>query len=372
MFPFYRFHILALAPRRGDKRLSGTRSCRGFALSRRFLVGVAITSFWLAMMVWLWRREAGGGSQLDQMGLSPEVLLVTWNDFDQWMWIEQQGRRLGASRTSIRVESRPDSDARSSLPDYLLDNRWRLNFRLLGMSIPLDAAVHVRMNGRFEMRTLQARARMAGRLFTLQSFVEERNLFYEARIQADLAPTSGSVDLAGLGMPLLPGMGDAGGLPLLQDREIRGRAPLKGPMMLGDVIAPILVRRGNLAKGQAWQTRVSDPIGGLIDQTIHVRVEDQETIHIGNASVLAWRLSENTDTLQSLAWYDASGNLLRRQAYGDLVMERAEVVEVLAADPAFRKEPDFEPIDRARIQSNLDPALDGKPIQSLLPALPGI
>jgi hypothetical protein len=300
------------------------------------------------------------------MGLSPEVLLVNWNEVDEWMWIEQQGSRLGVARTTIRVETLPENHRSGALPDYFMDNRWRLKFRVMGLSLPVDAATHVRMNGNLEMETLQARVRIAGRMITLQSFVEQNSLFYEARVQPDTTKTTET----GLMAAILPNMGDFAALPFLEEREVRGRAPLQGPMMLDEVIAPIIMRRGELAEGQTWQIRISDPIGGLVEQTVRVRVEAREQLHIAGKPVEAWRLSEDTDELQTTAWYDNDGKLLRREAYGGLVWERAQVADVLENDPGFRQDVVFDPIDQDHIKHNLTPELDGKPIQALLPSMP--
>ena len=70
--------------------------------SGRFWIYLAIPSLWIAVMTQLWMRESGRfGRSLLRMGVSPEVLLVSWTDYEHWLWIEQNGRRIGLTTTSI-------------------------------------------------------------------------------------------------------------------------------------------------------------------------------------------------------------------------------------------------------------------------------
>ncbi|MCE5229810.1 hypothetical protein LLG95_09470 [bacterium] len=328
---------------------------RGRFFSARLLVTVAIAAAWLASMHAVWRHEVGTGQGLKQIGVSPEVLLVTWTNYDHLLWIVQNGRTIGATQMFVIRHEERDAP-RDRLPGYELTSRTRMKPTLMGMPLPVDISLVVGMNGQFEMETLQGTIRAAGQPMHLDAFVEGGSLYYRARI--------------GNGSPASPVGGALASI--LARRDICGRAPLGGPIVMHDILLPLLIHEGKLRPGQTWTTDSSDPIAGLLHQTARITVVGLEKIRFGGEDVPAWHLTEQIGDTKTESWYGLNGRPLRSEAPDGLLLVQAESTQVKKYDPGFGRPLERAEIDRDYIRSHIDPQFDNKPLESLLPGLPSI
>jgi hypothetical protein len=347
----------------------------------RFWIGLLVTAVWVMVMIQVWRNETDRvGAGLREMGISPEVILSTWIDFDQWMAVEQNGKWLGAGRLTIRrrTSTDPDLDNRPlsgipDLPGFHMNNRTRLSIPLMGVLVPLDLQVRVNMNAAFEMDTLQTALLLAGQRLDLDAFVEDGFLYYRVRtgkVTAENAPNAPDPAAAGpVASDPHAAFVDAGfGLP---QNDVCGRSPLDGPIVLSDVVLPIMARGEKLAEGASWTTRVSNPLQGRLDQRIDVKVEAEETIVVDGEAVECWRLVERIGALQTTVWCDRLGRPVRRQLANGLQMTMTQSDKVLPRDPAIRQDlPMDEAIDREWIRTHLDPAMADVPLETLLARIP--
>lgn len=336
---------------------SPSNGCARRLASSRLWLSAFVLAAWLAAMFAVWRHEsARGGRGLKRLGISPDVLLVTWTDYAQVLWIIQNGKPIGSTHMAILRREDPAVSA-DRLPGYEMSSRTRLKFRMFGLPLPIDMSMVVGMNGQFEMDWFQGTVLVAGRRLRLDAFAEGKHLYYRARIGPESAET-----------PSL-----AGGLEaLLAARDICGRAPVGGPILMHDVLLPLLIHEGKLKPGQSWSTETSDPIGGLLRQPVRVTVVGREMIQLGGKDTLAWHLTERVGEMQSQAYYGSDGQLLRRDAPGGLTMLRADAKDVRKFDPGFGRTPEPETIDRDYIRAHLDPDFTDKPLESLLPGLPSL
>jgi hypothetical protein len=332
------------------------RAPRRAIASSRLWVGLLVTTAWLAMMTLVVRHERErSGATLRRMGVSPEVLLVSWTDYDSWMWIEQGSRRVGLTRLLIvanpvdapgRTSEREDRPRGTGIgpveppprePGYTMMAQTRLN-------LPLSVRLYfqVGMNRAFEMQTIQATFDVLGRTWRLEGFVEGLALYY--RVSAPAAAFAGGEQI--------------------------GMATLTEPRLLGDTVVPIVMRSDAFEVGRRWRMPVAMPFSGGMNLVMDVEVQGRDTIQLGGMAVEAWKLSERVGAIETTAWYDEHARLLRREMGRGLRLEKAEPAAALGFDPAMRQMPDLPPIDRSYLKAHVDPDLRGKPLQDLLPQLP--
>lgn len=355
----------------------------------RFWVGLGVTVLWLSVMTLMWLRESGRmGGSLRQMGVSPEVLLVSWNDYEQWLWIEQNGQRLGASQMALTLKPQraPATAAKTrELPGYLEEARTHLAWRLLGFEVPLEIATRVDLNPAFEMDALQAVVHVAGRQLLLQAFTEGGQLYYRCRVGlADgngLADGSGAADghTPAANVDALPA-GGGGMAALFAPRDVCGQTPLTEPIFMSDTIIPILTRSETLKAGQRWTTRASNLLEGVMRDEVRVTVDAEEEMLIGEEKVKVWRLTESFGALRSTVWYDQRGRVVRRDL-GEgsaaalsrgIRFAAAGRADAIRAYPVLDKPYAFPSLDRAWIRQHVSPELRGKPLRELLPQLPSL
>ena len=322
--------------------------------SPRLWVSLAVTAAWLAAMAGIWAREGRrGGGGLREVGLTPEELLVTWSGYDHQLWILQQGRRIGATRLSIQRQE--DSKVPTGqMPDYELTSRTRLTLRLLGLATPVDLSLDALLNASFELRSFRGQATFAGQRLRLHAFTEGKSLYYRTTIGAD-APSTGTRRAAPA---------------LLPPRDLCGRAPLAHPIVLRDALLPLIAKRANFQPGQEWSTQASMPLQGALGEPVRVRVIGREQLTLGGEPIDAWHLVEEVGEMRSDVYYGLNGALLRRVLPSGFVMERTSPDDLRHFDAAFAVLQPMGEIDTDYIRTHLDPALDGKPLESLLPIPP--
>lgn len=279
-----------------------------------FLVGAAITTFFLVMMFLLWKREAGLNYTVRQLGISPDFLTATWIDYDQWMWIEQAGVPIGVYNLAVRMDEPTGK--------YELTTRSLIKLDVLGMRLPVRFDGEVQMTEKFEMDSFQGALKFGENSILAEAFVEGLDLYYQLS-----------------GPQMLIAAGQAYSL-----------VPLEGPVMLDDSILPVITQSNQLRVGNKWSTRASDPITGRFDMLVNVEVEAQEILEIDGEEVMTFRVSENAENMRSTSWYDAEGNLLRTDLHNGILMKRTERDQALEKYPDLKLPSYFPPIDRQRIR----------------------
>lgn len=345
--------------------------------SGRTWVALTVTAVWLATMVALWIQETGRlGADLRRMGISPEVLLVSWGGYEHWMWIRRQGETIGATHLAIVPTTLggrlADDEGGQSLraardPGYRMQSHTRMEPELLGRRIPLAIRIDVLMNLTFELETCQAAIDLPGYAVGLQAFTEEGSLFYRLRtapvedrattgiLAQDPPPATGGMLMASLGR-----------------QDLCGRAALPRPLVLEEAIRSIAPQSDRLEAGERWRLRTADALSlhESLDTTLIVEVEGKETLRLGDREIETWKLSERMGDTRATAWYDMTGRLARRETGGGMVLERADYEQVVQRYPGFRLGHVLPELDRAWIREHVDPELSTR-IGEVLKSLPG-
>jgi hypothetical protein len=284
---------------------------RGFFLfTLQFWVAAAIVGFFAVMMALLWKREMGERYSVRGLGISPDFLTATWIDYEQFMWVEQAGQRIGVY--VLRIE-RDDL-----LGTYELAVRSRLRLNVLGTMLPVQLDAWVLLDPDFVMDTFQGSLRAAGESVSVEAFARGLELYYRIEGPPALVPEGG----------------------------LAARADLERPVILADAVRPLVTQGRQLRVGNRWSTRASDPFSGKLDMVVSVEVQAEEAVEIDGQSVRAFRVQERTKDAATTSWYDVNGLVLKTDLGNGLILTRADRDDVFDAYPALRVPPYFEDIDQ--------------------------
>jgi hypothetical protein len=281
-----------------------------FLLSIQFWVSAAIVGFFALMMALLWKREMGERYSVRGLGISPDFLTATWIDYEQYMWVEQAGERIGVYMLRIERDN--------ALGTYELVLRSRLRLNVLGAMVPVWLDAWVLLDPDFVMETFQGELRAAGETISVEAFPEGLALYYRLQGPPALVPEGG----------------------------LAARADLDRPVILADAVRPLVTQGRQLKVGNRWSTRASDPFSGKLDMVVSVEVVAEEAVEIGGQSVRAFRVLERTKDAATTSWYDVNGHVLRTDLGNGLVLVRADRDVVFDTYPALRVPPNFDDIDR--------------------------
>lgn len=297
----------------------------------RIFTSIAITTFFIVMCAVLWRREAALDYTVQGLGISPDHITATWEDYEEWMWIDRAGTRLGVYMMRIR-----SNDAGG----YDMIARSRLTLPILNQAMALSVDSAVKMSDRFEMETFQGRLTVGGNEISVDAFVDGLRLFY--RLQ---------------GPELLV---EGGGATM--------SLALEKPVMLTNVVLPILTRNTTMKVGDRWTILASDPITGRLKLPVSVEVDARESISLNGENHDVLRVIEKSGSVEATSWYSRDGKRLRTETAGGLTLTRARSQEASEHHPELKREPMFAPIDRDRLRN--EAAASTVETTSLLPWLP--
>jgi hypothetical protein len=245
---------------------------RGFFIfTLQFWVSAAIIGFFAVMMFLLWKREMGERYSVRGLGISPDFLTATWIDYEQFMWVEQAGQRIGVY--VLRIE-RDDI-----LGTYELALRSRLRLSVLGSVVPVRLDAWVLLDPDFVLDTFQGELRAAGETVGIEAFSEGLELYYRLQGPPALVPEGG----------------------------LAARADIERPVILADAVRPLVTQGRQLKVGNRWSTRASDPFSGKLDMVVSVEVQAEEAVEIDGQSVRAFRVLERTKDAATTSWYDVNG-----------------------------------------------------------------
>lgn len=290
------------------------RSIGFLLIAPRHWIGAGIATFFLTMLLLLWRREAGLVTAARKLGISPDYLTAIWMDYEQTVWIERAGERIGAYLLQIR------RDEATGTYNFLL--RSRLKLGVMNVELPVELDLAVGMGERFEMQTVQGRLHAAEQAIAVDGFVEGLGAYY--RVQGP--PT------------LLTGGG------------LTARAALQEPVILADAIRPLVTQNRRLKVGNKWTLLASDPIGGRYNLRVTVEVAAREMIEFEGKEIAAFRLIERGGETETTSWYDLEGKLLKTDLGNGLMLIRAELKDALELYPDLKRPPRFAPLDREAIR----------------------
>lgn len=287
------------------------RDGRGlFLFTLSFWVSAAIVAFFGLMMFLLWKREMGERYSVRGLGISPDFLQATWMDYDQYMWVDQSGTRLGVYALTLQRDDQEKI--------YEMAIRSRLTMKVLNTPMPIRLDGLVVLDERFVMDTFQGTLNAAGEQISLEAFTQGLELFY--RVQ---------------GPPVF-----------VPDGGIAARTVLTSPVIMADAIQPLVTQGRKLRPGEKWSTRASDPISGRLDMIVTVQVEAEEYLDMDGYSVRAFRVRESSKDVVTTSWYDREGMLLRTDLGNGLVLTRADREEAWQLYPGLKVPPNFPDIDR--------------------------
>jgi hypothetical protein len=260
-------------------------------------------------MATMWRGEQlRPGAGLKELGITREMVLSTWFDFDQWVEIRQQEKDLGAVHTQIRQREDAGEAGRGEggmgrAPQFTLESRARVRFPVMRMTFPFELQMRVGMNSAFEMEHMAALIEGAGQTLRLEAFVENQSLYYA--VWSGERPNDTGEPGEAAAAPA-PG-GVAAFLPQLMEpgKALVGRSPIAAPIVIDDVVLPLLFRAEEVKVGEALNPQVSNPIHGQLEQAMTITVEARETMTVLGREMEVWRLREQLGQWSATSWYDA-------------------------------------------------------------------
>lgn len=315
-------------------RIHTSRSRRAiFLFTLQFWISLAITGFFGTMMFLLWQREVSRRVGVEQLDISPDLLDVTWVDYDQFMWIERAGKRIGAY--ALLVRRNPD------FKSYEMTTQMRMEMPVFNQQLTVKFDVYCTMNNLFDMQTFQAGLDAAGEKATVNAFTEGLNLYY----QAD------------------------GPAALIQGGNLTSSMRLDKPIILKDAIRPVVAVARKLEVGDKWTAVASDPITGKFNVPVEVEVVGEEEIVNQGEKILTRKVSEKTEDVETFSWYDEQGFVVRTQIGKDIVLERDRRQNVEERFPEFKATLVFPEIDRAAMKLEAAKSPEMAAGQGLMPGL---
>ena len=320
-------------------------------------------------------RESGRtGTALKEIGISPEVLMVSFSHYEHSMWIEQNGRRLGGTHLRmIPSSSRPGETEEG----FILYNQTRVNLQMIWAEMPINIRFEAKMNPALELDALQAQLEISGRKIDFQAFIEDHVFYYRIKSEGALPDFRGLKTEADdpNRVQAKPDPVTIGEGTVFAQGDRCGSFTLDKPILMKQSILPVLSNIEELQVGDNWITESADPLVGALNYPVQIRVEAWDTVRIEDQDVDALRISEKMGQIESLAWYDIKGQLLRREIKGGLVsgvhMTCTDLRSLILEDEGFRSIYMTPSIDREYIQTHQDPQLENRPLDRMLPGITG-
>lgn len=294
-----------------------------FFLVWRLALTLAVVGIFAFSMSRLYVRERGERVAVRKLGISPDLLTVTWFDYSQYMWVERNGERVGAYVRKVEY-IKPERR-------YEMVSRMKIDFAVAGRSVPVWLDTYADMNDRFELTTLQAEIAVAGQKLEAEAFVEGDTLYYRFA-----------------GPPILIEGGEQGAAMKLDE-----------PVIMVDAIRPVVTRSDKLYVGKSWTTLASDPLSGRFEVPVRVEVEGIDPVEYEGETREAFRVSETVggtaatagENVTTLTWYDSEGYPLRMEnKQTGLVMLQTKPENLATGYPELLVDEQFDEIDREKVK----------------------
>lgn len=254
-------------------------------MSPRRWVGLSIAVFWLVMMGWLWRRELG----VQRLEMTPGVV-DPLQETESWLILRlAKGQRVG------QVHMKTGPETRRSLLGSRLDLAAAMQLNLLGKATDLEMEGHIWRPLEGRRVELQLAVRSADYDFQLDGVVSGGQLQGEIRSAGEVLPLELPISEE---MLISSGFGAALQFPVLE----------VGETFLVDSFDPLTLSRG----------------------TARVRCLAEETLIVGDQSIATRRLEVRMSGIESLAWVDERGDVVKAETPFGLILERSTEAIVTA------------------------------------------
>ncbi len=256
-------------------------------MSSKQWIGGAVALFWLVMMGLLWQREMGGR----RLVLPPASAAAALEPSESWLSLSlATGERVG----QVHMQNGPEE--RQGVLGSRLDLTAEMYLNLLGKATDLSLAGHVWRPVEEKRVQFELAIQSADHDFQVSGRVAEGRLRGEIRSAGEVLPLElpMSEDLL-----MSSGIGAALHFPVLQ----------VGDEILLDSFDPLTLSRG----------------------TARVRCEAEETLTLAGQPVESRRLRVRMSGMESLAWVDARGEVVRAETPFGWVLERSTAAELQTA-----------------------------------------
>ncbi len=264
----------------------------------RRLAAAGIALFWAAMVIALARRSSAPMPAADGAeALDSRAIAAQWQDVEEWMSIESNGKPIGAIHSRL---------ARQSGGEFQLTSRASLRFSAPDRA-GLDLAAIAKLNDRFELSSFSMRADSSPLRLRVYGFVWAERLY--------LRFATG------------------------ESNKRMAYYPLEGPVSLMEALRPLAARAVDLEPGKLYRIQAFDPIWFGQAGAAAIEIVGEETIVSLGVPVEATRMEMRLGGRKLTAWIGPDRSLLRYEMMDGLVFERMDAAEALAQFPNLSETP---------------------------------
>lgn len=264
--------------------MSKTDKSTRFRLMPMF-AGVAITVFWLGMMLTLVRDRIlphHRQTVLASESIQPGSLTDNWQDVNEYVVVVSGKRDIGGGMTSIRRLP-------GSVPRYEVEFRFGINIMLLGVSRPVSMVGRGTLNANYDLESFTIMARLGALDWQISGLAVENELLVEV---TEYGKTS------------------------------RQKLALEKRISFLEAVRPLVTRKLAIKPGTSVSVPVVDPIWSLQRGYMQVTIGNKERVRVRFKDVEAYRVESKLNDLVTVSWIDDQGNTLRRDIAPGLSLER--------------------------------------------------
>ena len=258
---------------------------------KKILLRLAIVAFWLGAMFWLVRYEAFPGWFAHELpgyrGIFPGGPLI----LDSWMKVSFQGRPIGYSHTAV------DTDERAVESTYLVNNKTVLRLNVMGEMQKVSITAEAALDALYQLQRFYF-AMSSGRYMVKVDGRRVGESTFAARMVTPAGSSSTRVDIPNDAI----------------------------------IYSPFLeMSLGRLRPGQQLRVRTLDP-ASLTTSEVLVEATGHEKLMVMGAEKLATVLEMDFQGMQTKAWVDADGQMLKQETPFGWTMEACSADEAMALD----------------------------------------
>ena len=273
-----------------------------------------ITIFWLAMMTSLVVNNILPERRIARSSLvDPEILALQWSDLYDWSFVTHDGRQVGGMVTQVE-RIRPPADQENVNLGYLACQNAEANLSILGMRRNVRFKLTLRLNSEFHVADFIAMIASQGVVIECAGFVRGNELYYR------ITPK--------------------GATPVYRSLTLRG------PISLIEAVRPMVAKHFDLAVGQEFTTDVVDPIFGIENRKITLKVVEKTKIEHEGEEVEVFRIEQKFESLVKSSWVTKRGVTIRRELLQGYMLEKSNKPMVREAWPDLVKTLPLPALDR--------------------------
>jgi hypothetical protein len=305
----------------------------------RKIIAIAIILFWACMMYSLMVKYVIPQHRENRSSLmDPLELAIQWVDIDEWNWIRQNNKTLGASRLTIvknfdNVEQAPAHNA------YVLIQNMDVHLKLpmVGLDTPFKTKMTVHLTRDFRVSRFAGSASLPMLSMDVLGRIEETKLYYRV--------------IRNRGEP------------------IYGILELKEPLSLLSAVEPMICHQSDLKVGQSFTQEVLNPLGGMKPLVAKITVAKKEDVEVNGKLQSLFRVETTIGEMTKSRWVNERGETQRADLFMGLVAERGSGLAIKKQFPELGKEK-FVPLDEieglvVKVRENAGKAGSGPSPESL-------